>query len=92
MTLFGKEKMGKAKYISKIDLAKGYWQIPVEKKDRPKTAFTTPVSESDFCFVCNYMFLILMLVFFFCFCSYIKNIFFSIYHIDAFINSKTTIK
>ena len=64
MTLFGKEKMGKAKYISKIDLAKGYWQIPVEKKDRPKTAFTTPVSESDFCFVCNYMFLILMLVFF----------------------------
>ena len=76
MTLFGKEKMGKAKYISKIDLAKGYWQIPVEKKDRPKTAFTTPVSESDFCFVCNFMFLILMLVFFSVFVLTLKTFFF----------------
>ncbi len=31
-----------AKYFSKIDLSKGYWQIPVRKEDRPKLAFATP--------------------------------------------------
>ena len=29
------------KYFSKIDLAKGYWQIPVEKESRHITAFST---------------------------------------------------
>ena len=31
------------KYYTKIDLAKGYWQIPVKSEDKPKTAFQTPV-------------------------------------------------
>jgi hypothetical protein len=31
-----------AKYFSKIDLSKGYWQIPVRQEDRPKLAFATP--------------------------------------------------
>ncbi|XP_070173431.1 uncharacterized protein [Littorina saxatilis] len=35
-------KLSKAKYLSKIDLAKGYWQIPMAAEDKPKTAFTTP--------------------------------------------------
>jgi hypothetical protein len=35
-------KLGKKGIFSKIDLAKGYWQIPVEEEDRPKTAFSTP--------------------------------------------------
>ena len=30
------------KYLTKIDLCKGYWQIPVVETDRPKTAFRTP--------------------------------------------------
>ena len=35
-------KIGKAKYLSKIDLSKGYWQVPLRTEDRQKTAFSTP--------------------------------------------------
>jgi hypothetical protein len=38
-------KMGKAKYFSKLDLTKGYWQIPVKPSDRAKTAFATPSGQ-----------------------------------------------
>jgi hypothetical protein len=31
-----------ARFFSKIDLAKGYWQIPLAEADRPKTAFRAP--------------------------------------------------
>ena len=31
-----------SRIFSKIDLSKGYWQVPVRKKDIPKTAFVTP--------------------------------------------------
>ena len=34
-------KLRQAKYLSKFDLSKGYWQIPVKEEDRPKTAFST---------------------------------------------------
>ena len=30
-----------AKFISSLDLTKGYWQVPVAEEDRGKTAFTT---------------------------------------------------
>jgi len=30
------------KYFTKLDLSKGYWQIPVAESSRPMTAFTTP--------------------------------------------------
>ena len=30
------------KYLAKIDLTKGYWQIPVAPEDVYKTAFVTP--------------------------------------------------
>ena len=36
------DEVGQAKFISTLDLAKGYWQVPVAKEDRHKTAFTTP--------------------------------------------------
>ncbi|KYO43699.1 hypothetical protein Y1Q_0013688 [Alligator mississippiensis] len=36
------ERMGDARYISTLDLAKGYWQILVAKEDRLKTAFGAP--------------------------------------------------
>ena len=36
------------KYLSKIDLIKGYWQIPVEPEDVHKTAFVTPDGQYEF--------------------------------------------
>ena len=36
------QQLGKRKYYSKIDLSKGYWQIPVAEEDIEKTAFVTP--------------------------------------------------
>ncbi|XP_041482248.1 uncharacterized protein LOC121429309 [Lytechinus variegatus] len=40
--------IGDAKYFTKIDLSKGYWQIPVVEEDRGKTAFVTPDGQYEF--------------------------------------------
>ncbi|PIK46561.1 putative polyprotein of retroviral origin [Apostichopus japonicus] len=34
-------KVSKGKYFTKIDLSKGYWQIPVAVEERKKLAFVT---------------------------------------------------
>ena len=36
------------KYFTKIDLSKGYWQVPVAKQDISKTAFITPDGTFEF--------------------------------------------
>ena len=36
------------KYLSKIDLTKGYWQIPVTPEDVHKTTFMTPDGHYEF--------------------------------------------
>nr|XP_040028806.1 uncharacterized protein LOC120817079 [Gasterosteus aculeatus aculeatus] len=36
------ERLGRARYISTLDLTKGYWQVPLSETAKPKTAFTTP--------------------------------------------------
>ena len=36
------------KYLSKIDLTKGYWQIHVAPEDVYKTAFETPDGQYEF--------------------------------------------
>ena len=38
-------KLNKAKYFSKIDLSKGFWQIPMRSEDKAKTAFSTPEGQ-----------------------------------------------
>ena len=35
------EAVGGARWFSCLDLASGYWKMPVAAKDRPKTAFST---------------------------------------------------
>ena len=40
--------LSKAKYFSTLDLASGYWQVPVHPDDRQKTAFTTPMGLFEF--------------------------------------------
>ena len=42
------EKLCNARYLTTIDLAKGYWQIPVAKDDVPKTAFVTHEGSYEF--------------------------------------------
>lgn len=42
------ESIGPAKVISTLDLAKGYWQIPMAPGLKEKTAFTTPFGLYEF--------------------------------------------
>jgi len=41
-------KIGGSRYFSKIDLTKGYWQIPLTKESRKFTAFSTPAGLFQF--------------------------------------------
>ena len=36
------DKIGSAEYVSKFDLLKGYWQIPLTPRAKEVTAFVTP--------------------------------------------------
>jgi hypothetical protein len=42
------QRLSGDKYLSKLDLSKGYWQIPVRSKDVEKTAFVTPDGKYEF--------------------------------------------
>ena len=35
------DHLGKASYLTTLDLAMGYWQVPVKESVRDKTAFIT---------------------------------------------------
>ena len=41
-------KLGKAKFISKIDCTKGFWQIPLEESAKERSAFITPFGHYQF--------------------------------------------
>ncbi|XDV12077.1 hypothetical protein PO909_000821 [Leuciscus waleckii] len=36
------ERLGKAKFLTTLDLSKGYWQVPLTERSRELTAFWTP--------------------------------------------------
>ena len=42
------DSIGDATYITTLDLAKGYWQVPMDKRDREKTAFSSPLGLMQF--------------------------------------------
>ena len=42
------DNVGGSRWITAIDLTKGYWQVPMEKTGQPKTAFVTPWRKYEF--------------------------------------------
>ena len=43
------DQVGKANFITTLDLVGGYWQVPVADEDRHKTAFTSLIDLYQFC-------------------------------------------
>lgn len=42
------ERLGRAKYLSTLDLCKGYWQVPLKPECKELTAFKTPFGHFQF--------------------------------------------
>lgn len=42
------ERIGRAQFITTLDLCKGYWQVPLDPASRPYTAFKTPLGLFHF--------------------------------------------
>ncbi|XP_075737410.1 uncharacterized protein LOC119162224 [Rhipicephalus microplus] len=43
--------VGTKRFFSKLDFAKGYWQVPLALEARPKTAFATVSGHYQFCYM-----------------------------------------
>ena len=44
-------ELTKSNYLSKIDISKAYWQIPMTEESKPKTAFVTPDAQYQFLYM-----------------------------------------
>ena len=42
------DAVGRAKYLTTLDLAKGYWQVLMHEEDQAKTAFSSPIGLLQF--------------------------------------------
>lgn len=42
------ESLGRAKYLTTLDLCKGYWQVPLSLESKEMTAFKTPFGHFQF--------------------------------------------
>ena len=42
------DNVGECKYLSKLDLSKGFYQVPIKESDKDKTAFCTPFGKFRF--------------------------------------------
>ena len=42
------DQLGEARYLSTLDLARGYWHVPVASESQPLTAFITPFGLYQF--------------------------------------------
>ena len=45
------DKVGRAKYLTKIDLSRGYWQVPMDQASVPVSAFVTPHGQFQWRFM-----------------------------------------
>jgi hypothetical protein len=43
------DQVGAAEYISKFDLLKGYWHVPLSKRAQETSAFITPSGLYSYC-------------------------------------------
>ena len=41
-------KLSNCQFISKLDLTRGYWQLPLAEQAKPLTAFSTPIGPFQF--------------------------------------------
>ena len=42
------DNIGQSQYLTMLDLAKSYWQVPMEEADKEKTAFTSQLGLLHF--------------------------------------------
>ena len=42
------DNIGQSKYLTTLDLMKGYWQVQMDERDKEKTAFTSPLGLLQF--------------------------------------------
>ena len=48
------DQLGGARYFSTLDLASGYWQVPLREEDMEKTAFSVGADQYEFANKCQF--------------------------------------